>query len=173
MNNNVNVKENFYYHPECMVLLNNNKECPIGDLKVGTEVFTRNGSTKVKEVNVIELENHKKEFCKLSSGLIISPDQHISYDGVWTLPTKIVPKKIIRTPVIISIHLEEYHTLVVNNIETITHNYDIELFNLYKKLYSLNRMRNMKNLHNFKRRNNVKNNKNQIYNIMKCLLVKP
>lgn len=108
------------YAPECLVKMADGTSIPIGDLKQGMEVYTKYGPTKIKLVVISRVSNHHTFLCHFESGLKITPYHPIIYNKKWCYPCEVIHPVDTRTPVVISVVLEDYHIITVNEIETVT-----------------------------------------------------
>lgn len=108
------------YAPECMVTLDDGSKYPVGDIKKGMFVHTKYGPAEIKLVIVSRVKNHHTMMCHFNTGLKITPYHPIIYNNTWVFPSDLVEPIDTRTPVVISIVLDKYHILTVDNIETVT-----------------------------------------------------
>lgn len=114
------------YSPECMTMLENGKKISVGDLKKGMIVKTPKGPAQVRLVIVSKVKNHETLMCHFDKGLKITPYHPIIYQSKWTYPCKVIEPIPTRTPVVVSVVLNKYHILTINQIDTITMGHDIK-----------------------------------------------
>ena len=113
------------YAPECLTTLENGTKISVGDLKKGMRVITVKGVATIKLVVVSRIKNHETLMCHFDTGLKITPYHPIKLNGYWTYPCKVVEPIPTRTPVVISVVLDKYHILRVDDIETVTLGHDL------------------------------------------------